>query len=553
MRAVLFLYYEKNVQLISTIIEVSYYVGDYMYKKFFLLFIIVFSLSGCTQPTPIINEQPKDIVDCEVTPLHRDCLRIVDCDITPEDPVCEEFEIDDSECTFSDKETFYNIVDKDETQVIKQCDTLGEAIKVMKALENYDYFVVSNTNTVVAMMQGHINFKTKPITEITLLAQVGISSPTYINGQYNADGAFISSDGIYTIGMIQGVTFEVLTNEIELIPYDSDNNGASYYYISDGELFHRISVDIQTKSYHSIGPIDKAPDYLHPDVKYYSFDNHYFYDDYILMTRDYQNDTREHAVNHSNPYYNYYMYLSLRSKTNYTVEELNRYIDIYVNEGNPLYNQGDDIIRLQEDYFVNGAIELSFAIHESGWGNSRIAQDKNNFFGINAVDSSPYESATSFSSVYECFEYHVSMLNNRYFNPMYQTSFGTNIGNKKQGMNYKYASDAYWGEKIAAHYYRLDKALGFKDYHFYQIAKLNQFAIGYYGPNTNSRVIYNQEDYIHDGLEMYFTVVQETEQFYVLRLPIGIIDYEMNPNAQYKVTDVFYVLKTDVEIVSGGQ
>lgn len=524
-----------------------------MYKRFFFLFIIVFSLSGCNQPqTPIINDEP-DVVDCELTPQHPECLRIVDCEITPDDPVCEQTQIDETECTFSNLEVYYTIVEEDNgIQTIKQCDILGDAIRVMKALDNNNYYVISNTSEVVAMMQGHINFKTKAVTDVTLLSQIGINEPTYINGHYNADGAFIESNGIFTIGMIQGVQFEVLTNEIELIPYNPDNNGASYYYVSSGELYHRISLDIKTNSYYSLGPIDQAPSYLQPNVRYYSFDNHYFYEDYLVMTTDYQNNTRENALNTDTPYYNYYMYLSFRSKTNYTAEELNTYIDLYVNEGNPLYNQGDDIIALQNDYFVNGAIELSFAIHESGWGNSRIAQDKNNFFGINAIDSSPYESATTFLSVYDCFEFHVGLLNDRYFNPYYRTSFGTNVGNKQQGMNYKYASDAYWGEKIAAHYYRLDKALGFKDYHAYTIVKMNLDAIGYYGPSTESRVVYNQDDYSHDGLEVYFNVANETEEFYVLRLPIGLIDYEMNPNADYGLTDVFYVLKTDVELVIEG-
>nr|WP_316046861.1 hypothetical protein [Planococcus glaciei] len=37
------------------------------------------------------------------------------------------------------------------------------------------------------------------------------------------------------------------------------------------------------------------------------------------------------------------------------------------------------------------------------------------------------------------------------------------MGNKGGGMNVRYASDAFWGEKIAGHMYRADLKLGNKD------------------------------------------------------------------------------------------
>ena len=36
---------------------------------------------------------------------------------------------------------------------------------------------------------------------------------------------------------------------------------------------------------------------------------------------------------------------------------------------------------------------------ESAWGRSQIANDKNNFFGIAAYDTSPYDSAKKFDDV----------------------------------------------------------------------------------------------------------------------------------------------------------
>jgi beta-N-acetylglucosaminidase len=317
-------------------------------------------------------------------------------------------------------------------------------------------------------------------------------------------------------------------------------------------LVHKIAYNLRTADFQSIGAIDIAPDYLSSGVRYYSYDNHYFYTDFIVMTDDLRNNTYQNAINHDNPYYNYYQYISFRTKTNYTALELNSYISSKTSSSSALYNSGEDFINAQNSVYINAAMELAFAIHESGWGSSRISKDKNNLFGINAVDSDPYNSATSFESIQACIEYHVQyFLGTRYFNPTFWVAYGTNFGNKYQGMNYKYASDAYWGEKIAKHYYQLDKALGFKDRNAYQIALLNPDAIGYYGPNIESPVVYNPQNYTYRGLWIPFSVMRERDEFYVLRLPLALNEeYKMDPFLVMGPTDVFYVLKEDVIIVN---
>jgi hypothetical protein len=149
-------------------------------------------------------------------------------------------------------------------------------------------------------------------------------------------------------------------------------------------------------------------------------------------------------------------------------------------------------------------------------------------------------------------EYHVQyFLGTRYFDPNYYVAFGTNFGNKYQGMNYKYASDAFWGEKIAKHYYQLDKALGFKDRNSYKIALLKPEALGYYSASTTSPVLYNPQKYNYRGLWISFPVMKEKDDFYVLRLPLGLNDdLQMDSFEVMGPTDVFYVLKEDVIIVN---
>jgi hypothetical protein len=48
--------------------------------------------------------------------------------------------------------------------------------------------------------------------------------------------------------------------------------------------------------------------------------------------------------------------------------------------------------------------------------------------------------------------------------------FGSVLGNKNNGFNTKYASDPYWGNKIAGWAYRIDRYYGFPDYNYYSIA-----------------------------------------------------------------------------------
>lgn len=55
----------------------------------------------------------------------------------------------------------------------------------------------------------------------------------------------------------------------------------------------------------------------------------------------------------------------------------------------------------EQEYGINGIFLASLAIHESGWGTSRIALDKNNLFGYQAYDASPYISAKQFETYEE--------------------------------------------------------------------------------------------------------------------------------------------------------
>ena len=51
---------------------------------------------------------------------------------------------------------------------------------------------------------------------------------------------------------------------------------------------------------------------------------------------------------------------------------------------------------IEKQYNINGIFVAAVGIHESAWGTSKIARDKNNLFGYGAYDSDPYNGSYEF-------------------------------------------------------------------------------------------------------------------------------------------------------------
>lgn len=240
------------------------------------------------------------------------------------------------------------------------------------------------------------------------------------------------------------------------------------YTVSNGE----ISIYIDRATTGSTILYAKAPNWL-SNGKYYSPNGINFYTDLDLKNPV--------MVDGSiGEYYSYNNYLNFRSKSNYTGAELNNFLNNYFStrsidpSSSVITNQGDVFINSQNTYGMNGLLFYAFAIHESDFGRSTIATTKLNLFGYGAYDSDTSNAAT-YASVQEGVERHMGIQMRFYLD--YQNSnlfYSSNLGNKGVGLNTKYASDPYWNVKIAAHAYRIDKALGFKDQDAYQIAILSE-------------------------------------------------------------------------------
>ena len=313
-----------------------------------------------------------------------------------------------------------------------------------------------------------VNFNTKGNATTNYTDSNGESG--YTNGAYGADAAYLgtSSDGNIKF-MLAGVTGTVSVSDVELVDYSTVADKVSYYKVSGGRLVHYISQNLNNAPSSTVdnGP---APSYLSQDTKYYSYDGHYFYTDYGVMLSDYQSGCNgDSAVNSGNRFENYFQFLDMNSSTGYSADELNTILNDTLqskgkNSSSKLWDAGNLFVKYQNTYGVNALLSVGIAINESGWGTSSISQNKNNLFGLNAQDSN-VGNASSYYSVESCIiDFMKNWMAGGYLNDASWKNFGEFLGNKGEGINVKYASDPYWGEKAAAHAWTLDENGDSRDY-----------------------------------------------------------------------------------------
>lgn len=131
-----------------------------------------------------------------------------------------------------------------------------------------------------------------------------------------------------------------------------------------------------------------------------------------------------------------------------TEEEMNAWINSKAPSDSPFRNQGAIFIQAGEESGLDPRYIMAHAALESAWGTSKIAKDKNNYFGIGAFDSSPYSSAYTFNSglaagIIEGAKW----IAKNYYNGDYgQTTLRRMRWNDG---THQYATDPEWDSKIA--------------------------------------------------------------------------------------------------------
>ena len=158
-----------------------------------------------------------------------------------------------------------------------------------------------------------------------------------------------------------------------------------------------------------------------------------------------------------------FQFSNLKSRTNYTAADINRLYSIMGASDSKLAGKGATFKAAEQRYVVNALYLVAHSALESAWGRSKIAKDKNNFFGISAYDDSPYTSATKFDNVDSGILGAARWINSRYLHNSGYPANGAYLGNKAGGMNVNYATAPYWGESIASIMFSANEKLGRKD------------------------------------------------------------------------------------------
>lgn len=368
-----------------------------------------------------------------------------------------------------------------------------------------------------------VNFRANasgvPVTTTTEYTEYRTGAIGYTYGRSGADAAYLGTENGKVKFMLSGVVGLVDASKVQVVSLASAKSYSSYY-ANGTRLIHQICMDMTTSGYG--GRVDVGPQqpYMSTGATYYSYDGHYFYTNYETMISDYKSETRRNSINPDTPYYNYFQYLPFRGKSGYTPDELKTMVNGRAASNSKMYNTGNLFVDNQNTYGVNALLMVGIGANESAWGSSSIAKNKNNLFGINAVDSSPGSSATTFSSVSVCIkDFAETYMSKRYLRAGFTYYNGGFCGDKASGINVRYASDPYWGEKAAAIAWTLDNSGGKKDQNNYSIGIKDPISTGHTDLNVRKEASASAQILYNTGkVSNYaFLILEESEGFYKIQ------------------------------------
>lgn len=301
----------------------------------------------------------------------------------------------------------------------------------------------------------------------------------YMAKNETVDGYQLGSDGKW-LG-------EKATNEnaayYQVVPvtaniYNAD--GEKLSYISQGSVVwldrdrksddKRLAITVSGLSGYMKTEDLQALDATKDFIPYYESDGHRFYH-YVAQNASIPVATHLSDMEVGKKYYsadglhfdgfnleNPFLFKDLTEATNYSAEDLDKVFSLLNIDNSLLENKGATFKEAEEHYHINALYLLAHSALESDWGRSKIAKDKNNFFGITAYDTTPYLSAKTFDDVDKGILGATKWIKENYID-----RGRTFLGNKASGMNVEYASDPYWGEKIASVMMKINEKLGGKD------------------------------------------------------------------------------------------
>ncbi len=299
----------------------------------------------------------------------------------------------------------------------------------------YDYFLSNGRIVADIEIQGGRGYVDIVKTDIIPMIYIenGIQINLGGNGTYNAD-----SKKVYSIRPYQE----------EYRVYEND--GVKEINVKAVRPYPGLSLELTYGA---------APDFLERGQVYYSPDGIRFFTD-----RDLENQIGDE-------YYSYFQWLPLRTMTNHSPESFENFLDYYGKYDSVMMNETYHFIEQGIKYGMNPVLIFQQANLESAYGTSSYAKNRKNVFGWRAVDSNP-DLAESYKNIGEAIAIHMDKQIAGYMKVDDWRHFGPSFGNKSAGITVSYASDPYYGIKIAGMYYRMDKINGFKDLNAYDLSLL---------------------------------------------------------------------------------
>lgn len=341
--------------------------------------------------------------------------------------------------------------------------------KATAAMTNNPAQVIMSGDQIIKMNAGIVVAKPTVDQAATLIYDSSLKR-FYFNVDAGAYGTppteleYITSDAEKIEIKIAGKTGFVKHSDAYLLPQPMIKKRAYYSKDAAGQLVHYLYNFNKDQFVSYIA--GAAPSFMKTDVKYYSWDGVHF----------------RTSQGTAGAAYQYFNMLPARAKTNYSPEDLDRYIDQELARREKLpgltYKDATNLSKLkgmgvhfkaaEQKYKINALLMLGISINESQFGMSINALEKNNLFGLNVTDNSP-EDGDAFKSPQASIDSFAQDFLNKKYIPipkegglLYQN--GAHPGNKNSGINVRYASDTNWGAKAAGHMYTLDKAMGGKDF-----------------------------------------------------------------------------------------
>lgn len=150
--------------------------------------------------------------------------------------------------------------------------------------------------------------------------------------------------------------------------------------------------------------------------------------------------------------------MDINKPSGLTLEQFKKILSDKKDKNKVFENNAKYFYYIEKQYNINGVFVAAVGIHESAWGTSEIARQKNNLFGYGAYDSNPFNGAYHFSNYAESIDLIARVFVKYYLNPRETNIYGGEkaIGTFYNGttlsaINKKYATDKKWAEAVYNH------------------------------------------------------------------------------------------------------